>query len=229
MKNHLAILLLLLSVAGGLTSCREESRLPAPKLLGSLPLITPVLSTDPEKAYFNFRRSQLSDNGLLTSTAITNRTRPVFEFTFSLDNTRDLKVKTVEVYKSFQRISDLGPRVLVGSYSSFPATVSLNSQDALAGLSRLITQPPALPYLLDIKATTPTANNAIFNNLDSILFTFEYVLEDGRRIILTPVTKKILGNTPPPANVPPRTPTVDVLANTTQINAPYSIKAVFRD
>ena len=225
MKNIFASVLLLVSVAGSLTSCVDKSKLPAPPLAGSVPLITPVISSDPEKNHFDFTRTQVSDTRLATDVNITNRTRPVFEFSFELNNNRDKKVKTVEVYKSFLRGTTFGTRVLAGSYNSFPVTVSLNSQQALTGLQRVIAQAPALPYLLEVKGATAAAPNPILRN-DAIVFTFEYVLEDDSRIILTPVTATAVG--PSPGGVVPSSPTVQVLATTTQIRAPYAVVAVIR-
>ena len=231
MKNHIASLLLMLVVAGSLASCREESKLPAPKISGSVPLIFPQISSDPAKAYFDYDRARLSTNNLNNPSFLPNikdRTRPVFEFSFNLDNTRDKKVKVVEVYKSFYRPPSFGPRVLYGSYSSFPVTISLTSQDALTDLQRVITGQTPLPYLLNVKG----ANNVQANNLsalktDAVVFTFEYILEDDSRVILTPVINTAVG--PAPGGTPPATSTVPVLAATTQVNAPFAVVATFRD
>jgi len=226
MKNYLTYVLLLLAGMSSLTSCREDSKLPAPAIAGEVPLIIPVITSDPEKNHFDYTRAQLSDTRLANTPDLPNRTRPVFEFSFDLDNSRSKKVKAVEVYKSFLRGTTLGTRVLVGSYTSFPVTISLNSQDALTGLQRVIPQSPGLPYLLDVKsANSTTTNNPISRN-DAIVFTFEYVLEDNSRVILTPVNTVTVGPGPGTATTP--TTTVQVMATTTQTNAPYAAIAYFR-
>jgi hypothetical protein len=229
MKFTFRTLFLTLAAISGLASCREDSKLPAPKLSGSVPLIIPVVSADTAKQYLNYARTRASSATLAT---LNPPTRPVFEFSFNLDNTRDKKVQSVEVYKSFKRIGSAGAtfgnRVLVGSYTSFPVTVSLNSQDLLTDLNRIIIPSgPDKPYLLAIKAASPTATNIQVQRNDAIVFTFEYVLEDGSRVVLTPLNYVTVG-APPGGTVPANT-NIPVLATTTQVNAPYSIEAVIRD
>lgn len=205
--------LLLFAAAGPLSSCEDSSKIPAPEVT-SVPLIIAKPSTDPEKNYFNTTRAAASINSLPFQS---NPTRPVFEFTFDVPNHRDVKIRTVEVYKSFKRQTSIGPRVLVGGYSSFPATVTLNSQEALAGLQRIFYASGATtPTLRSLLGETPTRPNEIFSG-DVILFTFEYVLEDGSRVILTPLTEVQLAGGAPPAKV--------VSGN--QVNPPYAVQAVF--
>jgi hypothetical protein len=230
MKSYITRLLLLFSAAAALPACRETSKLPEPAY-ENLPLVVPKPSTDTAKAYLNYQRSRVSDNTLQTSSSITNRTRPVFEFTFDLNNNRDRKVKTVEVYKTFERVTSRdyprGNRVLVGSYSSFPATVTQGSQELLTGLYRAIPNSPS-PYVLALKGKDSATLNGVFKG-DAIVFTFEYILEDGTRIILTPVTSLKIGNNPGPPIVPAPFPSMEVLTGSTQINFPYAIRAEFRD
>ena len=208
--------LLLLSVMGSLSACKDSSKIPAPEVT-SVPLIFPKFTSDPSKSYFDTQRASASINGLAV---LPNPTRPVLEFTINLPDQRDVKIKAVEVYKSFQKPNQqIGPRALAGSYSSFPATVSLNSQDALSGLQRLAVVPgDALPSLSPLLLSTPSApgaRNPIVNG-DFIIFTFEYVLEDGSRVVLTPLTDVRLNGGG----------TAKVISGT-QVNPPYALVARF--
>ena len=119
-----------------------------------MPLIFPKFTSDPSKSYFDTQRAAASITQLAT---FPNPTRPVLEFIINVPDQRDVKIKAVEVYKSFQKPNQqIGPRVLAGSYSSFPATVSLNSQDALSGLQRLLFLPGnSLPSLNPLLLSTP--------------------------------------------------------------------------
>ena len=107
--------------------------------------------------------------------------------------------------------------MLQGSYSSFPATVSVNSQDALTGLKRLLTVTgAALPTTSTLLGATNAQPNSIVSG-DIIVFTFEYILEDGSRVVLTPLTKVNLSDGT----------TVQVISGT-QINPPYAVEAAFQ-
>jgi hypothetical protein len=202
---------MLISGLGSLSACKESSKIPAPDVT-SVPLIFPVISSDLTKDHFDTQRAGASINNL-PNLAIP--TRPVFEFSFDVPDQRDIKLKAVEVYKSFQRGNNIGPRVLVGSYSSFPATVSLNSQDALTGLQRLFyaTGVP-LPTLRNLLGATNSAPNEILTG-DRIVFTFEYVLQDGSKVILTPLSDVKLNNG-----------TTKVISGN-QINPPYAAYGKF--
>lgn len=203
---------------GSLSSCKESSKDPAPAFT-SVPLIFPKLSTDVSKSYFDTQRARASNNELAT---LPNPTRPTLEFTLELPDQRDVKIQSVEVYKSFKRGNFIGPRAFSGSYSSFPATVSLTSEQALAGLQQLFFG-TALPTLSPLASQTPaTVRNPILSG-DIIIFTFEYVLEDGSRIILTPLSDVRLNN---PTNLVPA-PTAKVISGN-QINAPYALYAKFQ-
>lgn len=204
MKNYFASFLLLLSAVTGLSSCRESSKLPEPKN-ESIPLIIPEITAS--KSFFPFRRSQLSEQIRIDS--LSSRpdyyTRPEFQFVVN-PSQGYAELQTVEVYKSFRRGTTFGPRVKIGDITSFPATVTLTSQEALKGLF-----PSASAGTLAVLANPAilTLNNRIVRN-DAIVFTFEYVLKDGRRIILTPVA------------------TDNTLLASAQINAPLAAIAVFK-
>ena len=201
MKNLFIGLSLVLAGAGAFSGCRDKSKLPEPTI-ENLPLIIPQYSADPTKTYYDFLRARLPLNTLNSRSL----TRPVFEFVINPSNT-DLKIRTVEVYKSFGstvgavnapppikspaplgRNFSFGPRVKFGEYSSFPATVSIPSNVAIADL-------PYYPAGLGgiINPVAPTDNTAFANVIGpgtAVVFTFEYVLEDGRRIILTPLDSR---------------------------------------
>ena len=210
MKNHLYGLLLLLSATLALPSCRETDRLPEPAN-ESIPLIIPEVN--PQKSFFAFEQSRES----VSQAAVLNYTRPVFEFVVN-PSQGYAELQTVEVYKSFRRGGVFGPRVKVTDLTSFPATVSLNSQEALTDL--FLTSPtPTNPSPSPVKALpqNPTSRNRISLNLvnpEAVVFTFEYVLKDGRRIVLTPVSTA--------------EGSVGVMLGTTQVFAPYAAVAVFK-
>lgn len=189
MKNLILGLGLLLS-ASALSGCRETSKLPEPAS-ESLPLIIPIKSTDANKRYFDLPRARASENFLQ---GLDPATRPTFEFTIDPTN-RDVKVRTVEVYKSFAiplnaagTAFNFGPRVKLGDYSSFPATISVGSMEALKGLTYLDAGLP-IPIIQLLPDGTPDPTKFILPVTlgRAVVFTFEYILEDGRRIILTPL------------------------------------------
>ncbi|GAB2847975.1 hypothetical protein [Hymenobacter ruber] len=204
MKNYFASCLLLLSAVAGLSSCRESSKLPEPKN-ESVPLIIPEVNAD--KSFFPYRRSQLSEQIRIDSlsTRPAYYTRPEFQFVVN-PSQGYAELQTVEVYKSFRRGGAFGPRVKVGDITSFPATVTLTSQEALKDL-----YPSAVPGTLAVLANPAvlTLNNRIIRN-DAIVFTFEYVLKDGRRIVLTPVSAD------------------NTLLASSLINAPLAAIAIFK-
>lgn len=181
MKKFVFPFLLLGAAAGALSGCREQARIPEPAT-EDMPLILPDIN--PAKNVFTFTPSRASES--------TNPTRPVFEFTVNPTQVDGVKLEVVEVYKTFARGgTTFGPRVKVKDLTSFPATVSINSQDALTDLYLTNNPPPvtvpATPPPIPIKATTPTGNNRILSG-DAVVFTFEYVVNGGRRIVLTPLT-----------------------------------------
>ena len=200
-------MLCMTALAGTASSCREQSRIPAPTT-DSVPLILPEVNAS--KSFFSFRRSQLSEQIRIDSFALRPAyyTRPVFEFVVN-PSQGYAELQTVEVYKSLRRGTALGPRVKVADLTSFPATVSLSSQESLQGL-----YPSSVPGTLAVLANPAflTLNNRIVRN-DAIVFTFEYVLKDGRKIILTPLSSAE-GSVGAPTG--------------TMINAPYAAIAVFR-
>lgn len=183
MKNYFTSVLLLLTAAATLSSCRETSKLPEPAY-ESIPLIIPEIN--PQKSFFDLVTSRYSVNALATN----NATRPVFEFVVNPSQGYS-EIQTVEVYKSFFRTagSSLGPRVKVADLTSFPATVTLDSQQALQGLFPT-SATTDIPNPLAVLGANPTLQNRIING-NAVVFTFEYVMKDGRRITLTPLSKTV--------------------------------------
>ena len=206
MKIYFSKFALLLSAVFSLSSCRDSSKLPAPKY-ESIPLIIPEIN--PQKSFFAFDGSSPS----ISAAAAAGITRPEFEFVVNPSQGYS-ELQTVEVYKSFRRLVKdafaYGPRVKVTDLTSFPATVTINSQDALRGLLTSATS------LTPVLATTATGTNRILRPTidgipnDAIVFTFEYIMKDGRKIILTPVSAD------------------NILLPSSQINAPLAAVAAFK-
>ncbi|MDO7876633.1 hypothetical protein Q5H93_17945 [Hymenobacter sp. ASUV-10] len=222
MKKALIGLLLLASASAAFTSCKDEDKDPQPSVV-SVPLFFPTLTTDSDTV-LNLQRTRASDNALAN---LPNPTRPQIKFTINITDQRDVKIKAVQVYKSYRATSgaSLGPRILAGEYPTFPTTVEYNSQEILTGLLSYTppTPPDTVGTVRPIKGATASANNTVFSG-STILFTFEYVLEDGRHIILTPVNKinaRLQGSTDP-------FKTYEVVTGT-QTNAPYALPIVVRN
>ena len=174
MKKYLTRLALLVSAVATLPACRETSRLPEPAY-ENVPLIIPEVN--PKLDYF--------DRAAARASVASGTTRPVFEFVVN-PSQGYAELQTVEVYKSFRRANILGPRVKFKELNSFPATVTINSQEAITDLVPS-TPTTSNPNPTPPRAATPTATNTLVNG-DAIVFTFEYILKDGRRIILTPLS-----------------------------------------
>ncbi|WP_460608956.1 hypothetical protein [Hymenobacter terrigena] len=199
--------LLSLALMAGTSSCRDQARIPEPAV-DSVPLILPEIN--PEKSYFEFNASRASVN-LATAN---NTARPVFEFVVN-PSKGQAEIQTVELYKSYLRGSRLGPRVKVRDITSFPTTITMDSQEAIAGLypsSPIAGQPAPLAIL---GATASSTNRIEQPSIaqSGVVFTFEYVMKDGRRIVLTP-----LSTTEGTVGAP----------TGTLVNAPYAAIALFK-
>lgn len=205
--KKLLLSLLSLALLAGTSGCREQSRIPEPAV-DSVPLILPEIN--PQKSYFDVTASRMSINVAVAS----NTMRPVFEFVVN-PSKGQAEIQTVELYKSYLRGSRLGPRVKVRDLTSFPVTITMDSQEAITDLypsSPIAGQSAPLP----IKALTASLINRIELPTiaqSAIVFTFEYVMKDGRRIILTP-----LSTTEGTVGAP----------TGTQVNAPYAAIALFK-
>jgi hypothetical protein len=181
MNSFATRFLLLLTAASSLVACRETSKLPAPAT-EDVPLIIPEIN--PQKSYFNIQAARLSVDQARTQ----NRTRPVFEFVVNPSKGGG-DIQTVEVYKSYRRDLKLGPRVKVMDLTSFPATVTIDSQKALEGLyaTSPITVAGVTTLPQPVKGESDGTPNRLING-EAVVFTFEYIMKDGRRIILTPLS-----------------------------------------
>lgn len=175
MKRIFFLLATLISTSSLLSSCKDDGKNPMPEVEYA-PVIFPRFTQG--LATYDL------DSLRVAAPYKPGHVVPVIEFTFDPGDQRDVKLQAVEVYKTFRRTNagaaDNSPRVFVASYSSFPATVRLNSDDAIADVKRLINGIP----------TTLTKNQIIPRGSqppDAFVFTFEYVLEGGRRIVLTPL------------------------------------------
>jgi hypothetical protein len=174
MKKLFIILATVVSTSGALLSCKDSSKDPMPDVEYA-PVIFPKF-TDGFATYDldSLKISEPYSKGHVV---------PVIEFTFDPGDQRDVKLQAVEVYKTFRRTNagavENSPRVLVGSYSSFPATVRITSDEAIKDLKRIIN---GTPTQLTKNQIVPRGSQAP----DAFVFTFEYILQDGRRIVLTP-------------------------------------------
>ncbi len=183
MKNFIFVLLLLASGSAALSSCKDGATIPAPAE-EDLPLIFPTFVTgDTVNSYIKLRTAIQSVDSL----AILQQARPVVKFLIA-PTERNTKLHSVEVYKSYGRATNadftsfgLNPRVKLGEYTTFPTTVTVNSDELLNGLT--LEGVPLIPASTSKKYTNFSENSAI-------LITFEYVLEDGRRIVLTPLSTR---------------------------------------
>ena len=177
MKKFFLGLLLLTSAAGTLSSCKDDDKIPAPDR-EDLPLIIPRFhDKDTVTSFINREAAAAPRN--------TNTPRPVVEFEINPSNADQLQ--TVEVYKTYGSspnatftLFTLSPRVLAEKYDTFPAKFSQNSEQILTGLTR------------GGVALIPNGDADRYNNFtvnSAVIFTFEYILKDGRRIVLTPLDR----------------------------------------
>lgn len=194
MKKIILGLFLVASATATLSSCKDADKIPAPEK-EDLPLIFPRATPGKDSIYIVNARYSL--NTLADSAREFPQggfIRPVIEFTINPTD-RDINIRTVEVYKSYGRDAGGGtytytPRVKLVDVYEFPKTLSYNSDELLRDLTfRGETQFfPVLPLLSDGSINPgQTYNN--FTGTSAILITFEYILEDGRRITLTPLDR----------------------------------------
>ncbi|MCC2546997.1 hypothetical protein LJY25_11115 [Hymenobacter sp. BT175] len=195
MKKTLFALALLASSMLGFSSCTDQDKLPAPET-EDLPILFPRVT--PGKDYFPISQSAAAPNS--------NPTRPVFEFTIDPGDQREVEIDRIAVYRSYRRGTQISPRLLVKEVSSFPATITMNSDEALRDLERINGAALTTVYPIKPGSTTkeqdPTRTNNFLVRNDAIVFTFDYILKDGRRIVLTPLT----GTFPSPSGTLSREP-----------------------
>jgi hypothetical protein len=214
MKNFALAASLLLASSAALTSCYDRDRDPMPEY-SSVALVKATI--DPATDTLALRPAQAAEN--------TNPTRPEVRFTIDLYSQRDVKVTKVYVYTTLRRGTGTSitysSRHLLTEVTTFPTTLTFNSQQLLEGMYRLgadnAGKATSYPYIRLANQT-----NSIFAN-DVILLTYEYELENGKRIILTPVTIKkatVTGTTEPEQEY-------EVITGS-QIQPPYALPIVFR-
>jgi len=214
MRTIFPALLGLAAAALSFTSCQDADRLPMPATT-SVALVRATVDADADT--FNLARAKASVNQL---PLLLNPTRPLFRFTLDLAQ-RDARVTKVLVYKTYRRGSNsslytYGPRVLAREVTTFPTTLTFDSQEALTDLTRI-----GDSTLIPIKASDNNRQNNVFVG-EAIIFTYEYEAEINgqlQRVILTPTTK--IAVTAPSAQ------TVEVISGA-QLNPPYSVVALFR-
>lgn len=162
MKNF--ILAALLAFPFFLGACSDEKRaeeMPFPET---------------EKVAFVFPDISATENSYALSTA-----NPVFTFSLDLKEKAN-DIAQVLVYKSFQRGTNAAnrlPRVLQTTLTSFPATISVNLEQALTGV---------------VRNNAPLTRALLIAN-DRFIFTFELVMKDGRTVVLTPLANGLVSGT----------------------------------
>jgi len=213
MKNFITAGTLLALATVSLTSCYDRDRDPMPEY-SSVALVNATL--DPATATIPLLPARAA--------AATNPTRPEIRFTIDLYSQRDTKVSKVFVYRTLRRgstaaVYSYSPRFLLAEVTTFPTTLTFNSQQLLTDMVRLTTDAntgavTAVPYI----PPTATAVNRIFTG-DTFIFTYEYELENGQRIVLTPTTKQTSSS--------PTTQAYETITGS-QINAPYALVVPIR-
>lgn len=218
MKKYLFALLILASAGSGLTACKDQDKIPAPQTQ-DVALFFPQESTDSTKRFFKLDAAQFNDAQL----AARGLTRPVYEFTIPAFNQRGIHVKAVEVYASFRRSAALFPPVLVGTYTTFPTTISFNSAEIVDKLTRLALTPGLTTNSLFKFKTSTGRYNVV--TADAVVFTFEYIRDDDSHIVLTP--RSYVKLTPGEALNPPGDSIAILNGNLTMY--PYAAVAEFRN
>lgn len=214
MRNVFPALLGLAATALSTTSCQDADRLPMPALT-SVALVQ--ASVDTNTSTLNLQRAKASNDVLRT---LPDPTRPLLRFTLKLTPQRDAPVTKVFIYKTHRRGSEgfytYGPRVLAREVSTFPTTLTFDSQEILTDMGRF-----SSGILLPLKGSSDSQANRIFAG-EAIVFTYEYEIErDGQpqRVILTPTSKVNVTN--------PSVQTVEIIGGA-QVNPPYSVVVPFR-
>lgn len=216
MKNFAFAASLLLASSAVLTACYNRDRDPMPEY-SSVGLVKATI--DPATDTISYIPARAAPS--------TNPTRPNVTFTIDLYSQRDVKITKLYIYRTLRRGTTTftySPRFLLDSITTFPTTVTYNSQQLLTGMVRLdaTTNPvTAIPYVQSL----PTSPNRIFQT-DSFIFTYEYVLENGKRIVLTPTTNTKVTTAATPTT-PATTQTYGTITGS-QILAPYALVVPIR-
>ncbi|GAB2965894.1 hypothetical protein GCM10027048_39880 [Hymenobacter coalescens] len=168
--------------AVSMTSCKDEDKDPLPKF-EEVPLVLSALTT---ATYTQADARSTTANPVISLT--TNVTGP------NLD-----KVESVEIYKSLRNIvrnaqGQLAlqtlPRVLVRTIPPAPTTTEISFNDLVANMQR---RGPSSGSAFD--APLAPLTRASLTAQESFVFTYELVMKDGRRVVLTPTSGGIVSGT----------------------------------
>lgn len=214
MRTVIPALTGLVAAALSCTSCQDADRIPLPATT-SVALVQATVDAD--AATFSLARAKASVKAL---PLLADPTRPIFRFTLDLVQ-REAHVTKVLVYKTYRRGTNssaysYGPRVLAREVTSFPTTLTFDSQEAITDLTRF-----SGTALTPIRATDDNRPNGIFAG-ESIIFTYEYEVENNgqrQRVVLTPTST--IAVTSPGAQ------TVEVITGSL-LNPPYAVVALFQ-
>lgn len=168
--------------AFAVTSCKDSDKDPLPAT-ESVPNVTTANSTP-----------------TFTQAAARNTANnPAISFTVSVTGPNIDKVESVEVYKTFRNIvrnaqGQLAiqtlPRVLVRSIPPSQTTVEVTLNDLVANLQRRGTASGAA-----FDAPLAPLTRTSLATQESFLFTYELLMKDGRRIVLTPISGGVVSGT----------------------------------
>jgi hypothetical protein len=232
MKKIARAFFLLTSLSLVFVSCKDSDKDPAPSFV-SVGLVKTTVDAPFDIAsgayQYNLDRVQRSDDRLpgVIQDSIDGQplspTRPVINMTVDLYSQRDAQITKVYVYKTRRSGANpttytYGPRVLFKEVTTFPTTLTFNSQEALADLQRIGTgliNDTTRTTLINILGATAATNNQVFVG-DAVVFTYEYEANTPsgpQRIVLTP-TRQVTVYTPSKRQA-------DVVTGS-QINSPYA-------
>lgn len=168
-----------------MTSCKDNEKDPRPAS-ESVPNITSLTAT-----------STISQ-----ADARNAAINPTVSFTVNVTGPSIDRVEAIEVYKSFrgivantqgQNVLSTLPRVLVRTIPPVQTTIDITLNDLVANMQRRGTAAGAsitapLSPLTRASLTAGATGTPLANLRESFIFTYEILMKDGRRIILTPTS-----------------------------------------
>jgi hypothetical protein len=157
MKKLLYVLFLVTSF-GALTSCEQDDDEKNQPATEDVPLILPKINQE-------------------NNAFVLGDPSSTYAFRVELDR-RGVDVASVEVYKTYAGATVFTPRVLHTTLTTFPSEVSVTLADAVQGFTVPDPENPEAEAPLDV---------SLVEEGDIIIFTFEVVRTDGRRIVYTPL------------------------------------------
>lgn len=161
--------------AVAVTSCKDNDKDPRPAT-ESMPNVTSTNAT-PTFSQADARNAAIN---------------PTITFTVNVTGPSIDQVEAVEVYKTFRNIVRNAqgqstiqtlPRVLVRSIAPAQTTIEIPFNDLVANLQRRGAASGAA-----FNAPLTPLTRASLTAQESFLFTYELILKDGRRIVLTPTS-----------------------------------------